>query len=55
MTELEITQDKYIKLLEKACNDMVVLANIMGYLGPDEDVRLGIDLRNKIKQLKNVQ
>lgn len=52
MTELEVTQSEYIKLLERTCNDMVVLANIMGYLGQDEDVRLGIDLRNKIKQLK---
>jgi len=52
MTDLEIAQGEYIKLLESECNNMIVLANLHGYMATDEDILYGLLLRKEIKILK---
>lgn len=53
MTELEIAQGEYIKLLEDKCNKMISLASSHRYRPNSDDVLYGELLRKEIKILKD--
>lgn len=52
--ELFRVQSEYIKLLEKECGNLLGIAHVHGYRASDEDVKKGIELRDKINELQSL-
>lgn len=54
MKELKLIQayQKYIHFLGKAYDDMFAVANVHGYNCSEEEIKLGQQLRNAIKELE---